>query len=68
MIPNISARNQPIGTDHHIPVTPISGIAESMYARITLVPNDKKVSMTDIPGFPSALYRPYKRKRHPMPQ
>ena len=43
-----------MGTDHQIPTTPISGIADRRYASATLVPREITVSTTDIPGFPSA--------------
>ena len=64
----MSAKIQPAGTAHQIPVTPMLSTAENMYARITLVPKEMTVSTTDIPGCCTARYSPYNRNRHPIPQ
>ena len=39
---DVSANAHPIGTDHQIPTTPISGIADNIYARATRVPSEKR--------------------------
>ena len=48
--PVTSAKNHPMGTDAQIPLTPIQGTAERVYARATRVPKEMTVSTTDIPG------------------
>ena len=53
-IPVQSASSQPIGTEIQIHVTPIWGIADNAYARITLVPREITVNTTDIPGLCTA--------------
>lgn len=55
----MSAKNHPIGTDIHIPVTPITGIADNTQASNTLVPNDAIVRITDINGLFTALLIPF---------
>ena len=62
----MSANAHPIGTDHQIPVTPICGIADKIYARTTLVPRENMVSTTLIPGLPKARYKPYSKNSHPI--
>ena len=47
-----------MGTDHQMPTTPKNGMADSAYARATLVPRDRIVRMTDMPGLPRARYSP----------
>lgn len=51
----MSAKNHPIGTDIHIPVTPMIGIADKIYANNTRVPSDAIVNITDIKGLFTAL-------------
>ena len=49
---------QPIGIDHHIPFTPITGIPAKEYESTTLVPKETIVRIRDIPGFSIALKNP----------
>ena len=49
-MPKLSAKNQPIGTDHQIPFMPNCGTLDNIYAKATLVPKEKMVKITDIPG------------------
>ena len=54
-MPAVSARNQPIGIDTHIPITPNAGTGDRIYARSTLVPSERIVRITDINGLFTAL-------------
>ena len=44
-IPTISAKNQPIGMDTHIPITPMVSNPDKRYASATLVPSETDTQM-----------------------
>ena len=56
--PVTSAKNQPMGTDHQMPTTPMLGMAASTLASTTRVPSETMVSARDMAGLPSARYSP----------
>lgn len=58
MTPTASARNQPIGTDIQMPVTPILSMDDNVYASSTRIPSDITVRTTETPGLLTARKYP----------